>query len=165
MLGLESAGKTSILNKLKLIEVVSALICVGFHIETGIHEKVTFISWDIGDQTKVRLLWRHYYSNTQGFIFVIDSSDRDRIEEAKEALQGVLNDELLKGIPLLIYANKQELSEAMNVTNVTEITEKFGLNAIKNRNWYIQGSCAITGDGLHDGLDWLSDKMSKKKYV
>ena len=71
----------------------------------------------------------------------MDSTDRYRIEEAKEALQGVLNDELLKGIPLLIYANKQELSEAMNVTNVTEITEKFGLNAIKNRNWYIRGSC------------------------
>ena len=163
MLDLDAGGKTAILCKLKMEEGAIELPTSGFRVETIKYKDEEFVFWDISGQTRLnRVLWRHYYANTQGIIFVVDSTDRDRIEEAKEALQGVLNDELLKGIPLLIYANKQDLNEAMNVT---EITEKFGLNAIKNRNWYIQGSCAITGDGLHDGLDWLSDKMSKKKYV
>ena len=160
MLGLESACKTSILNKLKLIEVVSAFICVGFHIGAGIHGKVIFISWDIGDQTKVRLLWRHYYSNTQGFIFVIDSSDRDRIENAKVELQEILAEEELKNISLLVLANKQDLSSAMSST---EAAEKLDLVTVNDREWYIQGTCAMTGDGLYDGLEWLSNAVCKQK--
>ena len=159
MLGLDAAGKTTILYKLKLGEVVSSVPTIGFNVETVEYKNIKFTVWDVGGQTKIRLLWRHYYANTQGLIFVVDSSDRDRIEIAKEELQGMLVEEELKDAVLLVFANKQDLG----VMSVAEVTEKLGLHTLKNRDWHIQGTCAMTGDGLYDGLDWLSKTVSKKK--
>ena len=118
-------------------------------------------------QDKIRPLWRHYYQNTQGIIFVVDSNDRDRLDDSAGAensahaeLNRMLQEDELKDAALLVFANKQDLPNAMKVQ---EITEKLGLNKLRNRQWYIQGACATTGDGLYEGLDWLSSTLSKKK--
>ena len=84
MLGLDAAGKTTILYKLKLGEVVSSVPTIGFNVETVEFEKVKFTVWDVGGQDKIRQLWKHYYQNTQALIYVVDSSDKERIEIAKE---------------------------------------------------------------------------------
>jgi len=159
MLGLDAAGKTTILYKLKLGEVVSSVPTIGFNVETVEYKNIKFTVWDVGGQDKIRLLWRHYYQNTQGLIFVVDSSDRERIDIAREELQRMLGEEELRDAVLLVFANKQD----MGVMSVPEITEKLGLPTIKGREWYIQGTCALSGDGLFEGLDWMSKTVSKKK--
>jgi len=159
MLGLDAAGKTTILYKLKLGEVVSSVPTIGFNVETVEYKNIKFTVWDVGGQDKIRLLWRHYYQNTQGLIFVVDSSDKERVELAKEELQRMLGEEELRDAVLLVFANKQDLG----VMSVAEVTEKLGLHTIRGRDWYIQGTCAMTGDGLYDGLDWLSKTVTKKK--
>eukprot|EP01017_Pseudomicrothorax_dubius_P019563 TRINITY_DN214_c0_g2_i2.p1 TRINITY_DN214_c0_g2~~TRINITY_DN214_c0_g2_i2.p1 ORF type:complete len:181 (+),score=58.55 TRINITY_DN214_c0_g2_i2:82-624(+) len=159
MLGLDAAGKTTILYKLKLGEVVSSVPTIGFNVETVEYKNIKFTVWDVGGQDKIRLLWRHYFQNTQGLIFVVDSSDRERVELAKEELHKMLGEEELRDAVVLVFANKQDLG----VMSVAEVTEKLGLHTLRGREWYIQGTCALSGDGLYDGLDWLSKTVAKKK--
>merc|ERR1712048_733424 len=109
---------------------------------------------------KIRRLWRHYYQGTQGLIFVVDSNDRDRVEDAREELMKMLNDDEICDAVLLVFANKQDLPNAMPAA---EVTEKLGLNNMRNRQWFIQSACATTGDGLYEGLDWLSRTLASKK--
>jgi len=164
MIGLDSAGKTTILYKLKLGEVVNTIPTVGFNVETVHYKKVRFTVWDVGGQDKIRALWRHYFHNTQGIIFVIDSNDRDRIREARNELEKLLLEEELQNSILLVFANKQDLPNAMNVR---DLTQELGLISIaKSRSWHIQLCCAVTGVGLNEGLEWLSNTLSgvrKKK--
>ena len=84
MVGLDAAGKTTILYKLKLGEVVTTIPTIGFNVETVEYKNISFTVWDVGGQDKIRPLWRHYYQNTQGLIFVVDSNDRDRIDDARD---------------------------------------------------------------------------------
>ena len=93
MVGLDAAGKTTILYKLKLGEVVTTIPTIGFNVETVDYKNISFTVWDVGGQDKIRLLWRHYYQNTQGLIFVVDSNDRDRIDDAREELHKMLSEE------------------------------------------------------------------------
>merc|ERR1712216_659872 len=115
---------------------------------------------DIGGQDKIRKLWRYYYANTQGLIFVIDSNDRDRIEDARLELAQILNKDDMRDAVLLVFANKQDLPDSMTAA---EITAKLGLHDMRNREWYIQSTCATTGDGLYEGLDWMSRKLAARK--
>ena len=123
------------------------------------YKKISFTVWDVGGQDKIRPLWRHYYQNTHGLIFVIDSNDRDRIEDAKEELHRMLNEEELRDAVLLVFANKQDLPNAMTVA---EITDKLGLQSMRHRQWFVQSTCATTGDGLYEGLDWLSRILNNR---
>jgi len=151
MLGLDNAGKTTILYKLKLGQGVSTIPTVGFNVETVTFKKVKFNVWDVGGQDKIRPLWRHYYAGTQALIFVVDSNDRDRIEEGRQELMRIINDREMKDVVLLVFANKNDLP---NVMDVAEVTEKLGLARLRERVWHVQSSCAISGDGLLDGLTW-----------
>lgn len=152
-------GKTTILYKLKLGEIVTTIPTIGFNVETVQYKKVSFTVWDVGGQDKIRPLWRHYFQNTQGLIFVVDSNDRERIGEAAEELNKMLREEELKDVVVLVLANKQDLPNAMSVS---EVTDKLGLHSLGARKWYIQSTCATTGDGLYEGLDWLSSALNAK---
>merc|ERR1712176_1585067 len=152
MVGLDAAGKTTILYKLKLGEVVTTVPTIGFNVETVEYKNISFQVWDVGGQDKIRKLWRHYYLGTQGAIFVIDSSDRDRIEDAREELTKMLSEEEMRDAALLVLANKQDLPHALSTS---EVSDKMGLHALRSRRWFIQSACATTGDGLFEGLDWL----------
>ena len=107
MLGLDSAGKTTILFKLKLTEVITTIPAIGFSVDTLEYKNLTLYAWDLGGQEKIRALWKHYFQNIQGLIFVIDSSDRERIDEACNELQRLLAEDELRNAALLIFANKQ----------------------------------------------------------
>merc|ERR1711963_1117199 len=134
MVGLDAAGKTTILYKLKLGEVVTTIPTIGFNVETVEYKNISFTVWDVGGQDKIRPLWRHYYQGTQGLIFVVDSNDRDRAEDAREELNKMLSEDEMRDAVLLAFANKQDLPQAM-----------------RNRQWFIQSACATTGDGLYEG--------------
>ncbi|MED6286848.1 ADP-ribosylation factor 1, partial [Characodon lateralis] len=156
MVGLDAAGKTTILYKLKLGEIVTTIPTIGFNVETVEYKNISFTVWDVGGQDKIRPLWRHYFQNTQGLIFVVDSNDRERCAEAREELLRMLAEDELRDAVLLVFANKQDLPNAMNAA---ELTDKLNLHSLRNRNWYIQATCATTGDGLYEGLDWLSNQL------
>ena len=151
MVGLDAAGKTTILYKLKLGGIVTTTPTIGFNIETVEYKNISFTVWDVGGP-----LWSHYFHNTQGLIFVVDSNDRERIGEAKDKLMQMLAEDELREAVLLIFANKQDLPNAMNAA---EITDKLGHHSLRNRNWYIQATCATSGKGLYEGLDWLSNQL------
>jgi len=159
MVGLDAAGKTTILYKLKLGEIVTTIPTIGFNVETVEYKNISFTVWDVGGQDKIRPLWRHYFQNTQGIIFVVDSNDRERISEAREELQRMLNEDELRDALLLVFANKQDLPNAMTAA---EITDKLGLHGLRQRTWFIQAACATSGDGLYEGLEWLSVNIKRR---
>merc|ERR1719473_114938 len=96
MVGLDAAGKTTILYKLKLGEVVTTIPTIGFNVETVEYKNIAFNVWDVGGQDKIRPLGRHYYEDSNGIIFVVDSNDQARIEEAKKELDMMLEEEELR---------------------------------------------------------------------
>uniref|UniRef100_A0A1A9WQB5 ADP-ribosylation factor n=1 Tax=Glossina brevipalpis TaxID=37001 RepID=A0A1A9WQB5_9MUSC len=159
MVGLDAAGKTTILYKLKLGEIVTTIPTIGFNVETVEYKNICFTVWDVGGQDKIRPLWRHYFQNTQGLIFVVDSNDRDRIDEARKELENMLEEDELRDAVLLVFGNKQDLPNAMNAA---ELTERLHLNKLRSRRWYIQATCATQGHGLYEGLDLLSAELAKK---
>ncbi|KAK8694827.1 hypothetical protein V6N13_072371 [Hibiscus sabdariffa] len=159
MVGLDAAGKTTILYKLKLGEIVTTIPTIGFNVETVEYKNVSFTVWDVGGQDKIRPLWRHYFQNTQGLIFVVDSNDRERVSEARDELHRMLSEDELRSATLLVFANKQDLPNSMTVS---EITDKLGLHSLRQHHWYIQATCATSGQGLYEGLDWLSNNISSK---
>lgn len=121
MVGLDAAGKTTILYKLKLGEIVTTISTIGFNVETVEYKNICFKVWDIGGQDKIRPLWRHYFENTQGLIFVVDSNDRERIQEGAEELQKMLQEDELRDAVLLLFANKQDLPNAMAISEIGQI--------------------------------------------
>ena len=159
MVGLDAAGKTTILYQLKMGETVKTIPTIGFNVETLEYKNLNFTVWDVGGQDKIRVLWKHYYQYTDGLIFVVDSNDKDRVEDASEELKKMLAEEELKDAAVLVMANKQDLNGAMSPNDVTE---KLGLQSLKGRQWLVQGTSATTGQGLKEGLDWMAKTLSSK---
>eukprot|EP00930_Biecheleria_cincta_P061304 TRINITY_DN4687_c0_g2_i1.p1 TRINITY_DN4687_c0_g2~~TRINITY_DN4687_c0_g2_i1.p1 ORF type:complete len:177 (-),score=23.10 TRINITY_DN4687_c0_g2_i1:385-891(-) len=147
MCGLDAAGKTTILYRLKPSGVVTTIPTIGFNVETLEYQITSFTVWDIGGRNPMRALRRHYYPGMQALIFVIDSNDRDRIEDARDELAKLLGEEELSAVALLVLANKQDLPHAMTGA---EVTETLGLHNLRNRRWFVQLACATRGDGLHE---------------
>eukprot|EP00465_Bigelowiella_longifila_P007669 CAMPEP_0185263686 /NCGR_PEP_ID=MMETSP1359-20130426/15772_1 /TAXON_ID=552665 /ORGANISM="Bigelowiella longifila, Strain CCMP242" /LENGTH=183 /DNA_ID=CAMNT_0027851383 /DNA_START=36 /DNA_END=587 /DNA_ORIENTATION=+ len=159
MVGLDAAGKTTVLYNLKLGEVITTVPTIGFNVERIEHKNLDLQVWDIGGQDKIRPLWRHYYENTDGIIFVIDSADRERVDAAREELHKTLQTDELKNAAVLIYANKQDLSRALSTK---QLAKQLGLDKLHDRQWYVQGACATSGQGLVDGMDWLANTLKKR---
>lgn len=160
LLGLDNAGKTTCLYKLKLNETVSTIPTIGFNVETVQPVPgLTMTVWDVGGQEKLRGLWRHYYHGVNGLIWVIDSNDPARIEESREEFMTVINDDSIpRGVPLLIFANKQDLPQAVSTSKIVDM---LGLHSLRGHKWHVQASNAVTGDGLCEGMNIMS-KMTKE---
>lgn len=109
---------------------------------------------------QIRALWRHYYEGTDGLIYVVDSNDRDRAEEARLEFQSLLSEPDMANATILVFANKQDLP---NAYSVAEITEKLQIHSIPQRNWHVQACCGVDGTGLYEGLDWLSNAIASRK--
>ncbi|KAJ1746960.1 Arf GTPase arl1 [Coemansia sp. RSA 1821] len=152
ILGLDGAGKTTILYRMQIGDVVSTIPTIGFNVETVTYKNIKFQVWDLGGQTNIRPYWRCYYANTDAVIYVVDSSDRDRIGTSRDELAAMLNEEELRESVLLVFANKQDMKGAMSAA---EVSEALGLPRLKNRQWGIYKTSALKGEGLDEGLDWL----------
>ena len=169
ILGLDAAGKTSLLQRALAKENVEPDFdvnpTVGFNVEMCQFDKnkrATYALWDVGGQEKIRSLWRHYYAGASGLIFVIDSTDVDRLEEASEALNSILSDQDMKSTPVLIFANKQD---SENATPIEEITKTIGFKGLsqERRKWLIQPCSAWTGDGVIEGLEGFHKILEAKQ--
>ena len=155
MLGLDNAGKTTILNKLKLKdEGVHTLPTIGFNVETlSPCKNVTFTVWDVGGQEHLRPLWRHYIHGTDGVVYVVDSSDRERFPEAKKELVSLLRSYELSGVPVILLANKQDVRDA---AGPQQVAEELKLCEISQNPWYLQATCATTGEGIVEAIEKLA---------
>ena len=156
MVGLDAAGKTTILYKLHIGEVLSTVPTIGFNVEKVQYKNVLFTVWDVGGQEKLRPLWRHYFNNTDGLIYVVDSLDRERVNKAANEFKQILDDPLMRNSAILVFANKQDLKGSLTPA---EVCESLGLMDLKGRQWHVQASVAIRGEGLYEGLDWLSNTL------
>ncbi|EJT97694.1 ARF/SAR [Dacryopinax primogenitus] len=159
MVGLDSAGKTTILYRLQIGEVVSTIPTIGFNVETVQYKNIKFQVWDLGGQSSIRPYWRCYFANTQAIIYVIDSSDVARLPTSRAELLTMLAEEELRGVPLLVFANKQDIKGSLKSG---EVSEQLGLDKEKGRQWSVRGSCATKGEGLEEGLDWLVNVLQNK---
>jgi small GTP-binding protein len=160
LVGLDAAGKTTILYKLKLGDTICTIPTIGFNVETVKYKRLTFTMWDIGGQDKLRPLWRHYFEHSDAVVFVVDCNDRERMGVAAAELHRMLADNKLADARLLVLANKQDLSGAMGTA---ELMEQLKLSQLtRGREWYVQPCCATSGDGLHEGLDWLAKALATK---
>ncbi|XP_043910949.1 ADP-ribosylation factor 1-like [Protopterus annectens] len=161
MLGLDAAGKTTVLYKLKLNEAITTIPTIGFNVETvEPMRNVSFTVWDVGGQTKIRALWKHYFMNTDGLVFVLDSADPERFNEAREELEAILDDDQMQGVPFVILANKQDLPGARRPS---ELVDALCLRKLHGHEWHVQGCCAVNGDGLVEGLHRLSELVKQNK--
>ena len=165
LLGLDAAGKTTILYKLKpaSADLDTTIPTIGFNMETLRLKGTVFVAYDVGgrggDTFRLMLARRSGVNKgVDGVIFVIDSHDPDRLEQARDNLHYAMSDhdENLKGKPLLIFCNKQDLPNAMSPS---EIAKHLGLSDIKNRKWHAVGCSAYNGTGLTEGFEWMSNAL------
>jgi len=154
ILGLDNAGKTTILYRLQndTEENIQTIPTIGFNVEVLQYKNIKFQVWDLGGQTSIRPYWRCYYPNTDAIIFVVDSCDKERLGVAKQELIAMLEEEELKDAILLVFANKQDSKGALNAQ---QVSDGLGLCDIRNRQWSIQETSALKGQGLFEGFDWL----------
>ncbi|KAL6941683.1 Arf GTPase arl1 [Hanseniaspora vineae] len=160
ILGLDGAGKTTILYRLQVGEVISTKPTIGFNVETLTYKNLKLNVWDLGGQTSIRPYWRCYYSNTAAVIFVVDSTDKDRMNTASKELHMMLKEEELQDSALLVFANKQDLPGALTAS---EVSEQLQLTDLKDRSWSIVASSAKNGEGINEGLDWLIDVIQDEQ--
>lgn len=162
MLGLDGAGKTTIVYKLKLNECVRTIPTIGFNVETiDTGRGIKFTIWDVGGQEAIRKLWRHYYSTCKGLLFVVDCNDKNRFSEAAEELKGIVTSpEMPAGVPVIILANKQDMPGA---ATVRDVQQAIGLDSLRRNKWYVQGCTATTGDGLYEAFDQLKVMLKESK--
>eukprot|EP00050_Salpingoeca_kvevrii_P011198 m.13529 g.13529 ORF g.13529 m.13529 type:complete len:182 (-) comp3309_c0_seq1:55-600(-) len=157
ILGLDGAGKTTILYRLQVGEVVTTIPTIGFNVETVTYKNLKFQVWDLGGQTSIRPYWRCYYSNTDAIIYVVDSSDHERMGISKTELVSMLEEEELKNAVLMVFANKQDLPGALSPA---QVSEQLGLSALKDRTWSIFKTSAKKGEGLDEAMEWLVNALN-----
>uniref|UniRef100_A0AC11B5Y6 ARF like GTPase 3 n=1 Tax=Ovis aries TaxID=9940 RepID=A0AC11B5Y6_SHEEP len=145
LLGLDNAGKTTLLKQLASEDISHITPTQGFNIKSVQSQGFKLNVWDIGGQRKIRPYWRNYFENTDILIYVIDSADRKRFEETGQELAELLEEEKLSCVPVLIFANKQDL---LTAAPASEIAEGLNLHTIRDRFWQIQSCSALTGEGV-----------------
>jgi len=158
MLGLDNSGKTTALKQLAGEDVSHITPTQGFNIKSVTQAGFKLNVWDIGGQKHIRPYWKNYYQNTDAIIYMIDSSDRRRTDEAAEELQGLLEEAQLAGVPVLVFANKQDLLNAMTAGDLMKELE---LTNAKERWIHVEACSAKTGEGLEAGLAKLMAQKIK----
>ncbi|KAK1923147.1 GTP-binding protein [Papiliotrema laurentii] len=160
-LGLDNAGKTTILKKLNGEDTSGVSPTLGFNIKTLIRDGYTLNIWDVGGQKTLRPYWRNYFESTDAVVWVVDSSDALRMRDCGEELRGLLQEERLAGATLLVFANKQDLAGSLTLE---QIRESLDLRSIVSHKWSIRACSAYTGEGLEEGLDWVVREVAGRLY-
>nr|CAD7457642.1 unnamed protein product [Timema tahoe] len=160
VIGLNNSGKSTVINHFKNEEerTVDIVPTVGFNVEKFKNQNVGFTAFDMSGEGRYRDLWEHYYKDCQGIIFVIDSSDRLRLVVVREELDLLLQHPDISGrrLPILFFANKMDLRDALSSV---KIASGLGLERILDKPWHICASNAVTGEGLQEGVEWLTQQI------
>ncbi|KAM7542652.1 hypothetical protein Aperf_G00000016061 [Anoplocephala perfoliata] len=161
ILGLDNAGKTTIVKKFNGEDISTIAPTLGFSINTLEYMGYRLNAWDVGGQHSLRSYWRNYFETTDALIWVVDSSDRLRLDDCREELSKLLVEERLVGATLLVLANKQDLQGALKPA---EIADALNLREITTHHWCIYGCSAITGENLLESVAWLIRDVSSRIF-
>ncbi|GBG26456.1 ADP-ribosylation factor [Hondaea fermentalgiana] len=160
LVGLDSAGKTTCVRLLKGENPHGTLPTTESEFVEVKYKHHKLVITDVGGQAFLRPYWRHHYTGTQGIIFVVDSMDTGRFDDALEELRVLLVDAQLDNVPLVVFANKQDQPGAATIDQVRAAfvtnNDKLGARPVST----VAGS-ALSGDGFYEGLDWLLTKMHR----
>lgn len=160
LVGPEASGKSTILCKVNLRDVVPTVPTVGFKVESVEYKDFRFTVWEhraTMDDNKAHQIWRRNYAGTNGIVFVVDSSNADALAKARVDLHSMMLEEELAEAAVLVVANKQDLP---NAQSAEEVCDKLGLEDLPgNQRWFLQPASAVHGDGLYEGLDWLAQEI------
>jgi len=159
ILGLDNAGKTTILRRLSDEDTSSVVPTQGFNVKEVTYGGFRLSLWDVGGQKSIRPFWSQYFDGCDAVVYVVDSADVPRTKESAGELRELLSEERLRGVPLLIFANKQDLILAKSIE---EITESLNLASIQDRDWAVKSSCATNNVGLEEGMEWLVSHCCRK---
>lgn len=162
LLGLDNAGKTTIVKRIMDEDVNTVSPTLGFIIKTIDYEGYKLNIWDVGGQKTLRSYWRNYFEKTDALIWVVDATDRLRIDDCREELHGLLQEERLSGASLLIFANKTDVQGCMNEA---EILQGLQLTAIRSHQWHILRCSAMTGTNLKEGLAWVVEDAKARLFL
>ena len=165
ILGLDNAGKTTVLKKFNGEDISQIEPTLGFNIKTLEYKGFKLNCWDVGGQQTIRSYWRNYFEQTDGLIWVVDSADRWRMEDCKRELHQLLGQEKLAGASLLIFANKQDLAGALTAEEIAEVLNLKADAFTTGRHWEIRGCSAVTGEGLVEGIDWMVSDISSRIFM
>ncbi|XP_028255042.1 ADP-ribosylation factor-like protein 11 [Parambassis ranga] len=150
LVGLDSAGKSTLLARLLTGQVVETSPTIGFNVGTLVLDKKTSLTvWDVGGQSSMRPNWKFYLDDCKALVFVVDSSDRGRMAEAQKALKKVLSEEKLRRVPLMVLANKKDLPNSLTIR---EVSTQLNLHSYSDRLWEIQACSALKGLGLQQAF-------------
>ncbi|XP_065348628.1 ADP-ribosylation factor-like protein 6 isoform X1 [Cloeon dipterum] len=161
VVGLNNSGKSTLVNQLKPEEQRATEIVptVGFNVEKFNNKNVGFTAFDMAGQGRYRELWEHHYKDCQGIIFVVDSSDGLRLVVARDELEALLDHQHIRSkrhLPILVFANKMDVRGALSAV---QVSASLGLEKISNKPWHICASNAMTGEGLQEGIEWLTNQI------
>lgn len=163
MMGLDFAGKSTLLYKLKRNQTVETFPTVGFNVESmETNSNVSLTIWDVGGQDKLRPNWKEYLEDTDALIFVIDSTDEARLEDATSELVNVLNNDFMAGVPFLVLANKQDVHSALSLE---DLLAKLKVEDYKDRAWEIKGCSASTGEGVPEALSAVGKLLKHRRLL
>lgn len=170
ILGLDNAGKTTVLKRLCGDPIDKIEPTLGFHIQTLEYRASSSClyqlhMWDVGGQKSIRAYWRNYFEQTDGLIWVIDSADLYRLDVCRQELADLLSQERLAGASLLILANKQDIDGALTSLEIEQALEMDQSERFTNRHWSIQSCSAVTGDGLKEGIDWMVKDIGDRIFM
>mmetsp|Transcript_23922 Transcript_23922/g.60936 ORF Transcript_23922/g.60936 Transcript_23922/m.60936 type:complete len:187 (-) Transcript_23922:304-864(-) len=162
MVGLDNAGKTTIVKRLNGEDITTISPTLGFNIKTMSFRGYKLNIWDVGGQKTLRPYWRNYFEKTDGLIWVVDSADLARLEDCKQELQALLQEERLVGATLLIFANKQDIPSALSPTELEQVLD---FKSIAKRHCRVVACSAVNGSGILEGFDWLVKDISSRIYL
>lgn len=161
-LGLDNAGKSSVIKSYLGESIHELSPTLGFEIRTIETQGYRVNCWDVGGQTTIRAYWRNYFETTDGVVWVVDSTDRNRIPDCKKELDSILKQERLAGSSLLIFANKQDINGALTAEEIAQLLE---LDSIDKRHWSIVPCSAQDGKGIKDGFKWIIDDIGSRLFT
>ncbi|KAH7044633.1 ADP-ribosylation factor family-domain-containing protein [Macrophomina phaseolina] len=162
MLGLDNAGKTTIVKKIMNEDVNSVSPTLGFIIKTIEYEGYKLNIWDVGGQKTLRTYWKNYFEKTDTLIWVVDSTDRERIDDCRKELKGLLLEERLMGASLLVFKNKSDVPGSMSDD---EIRQGLELDSITTHKWIVLACSAMTGQNLDEGLRWVIQDARDRLFL
>ncbi|KAF1837412.1 ADP-ribosylation factor, partial [Decorospora gaudefroyi] len=162
MLGLDNAGKTTIVKKMMNEDVNSVSPTLGFIIKTVEYDGYKLNIWDVGGQKTLRTYWKNYFEKTDTLIWVVDATDRERIDDCRQELAGLLLEERLSGASLLVFKNKSDVPGAMTEN---EVRMGLQLDAIKTHKWHILTCSAMTGMNLQEGFEWVVQDAKARLFL
>ncbi|KAF1985219.1 ADP-ribosylation factor [Aulographum hederae CBS 113979] len=162
MLGLDNAGKTTIVKSIMNEDVNSVSPTLGFIIKTIDYDGYKLNIWDVGGQKTLRTYWKNYFERTDTLIWVVDACDRNRMDDCQRELKGLLLEERLMGASLLVLSNKSDVNGSLNED---EVREELGLDDIKTHQWKIMACSAITGHNLQQGLRWVIQDAKDRLFL